>query len=84
MSNTPVSIGITVNGEKHDIPAPNMLVHKDIVKMAVGMNDPMEYTQSWTCSYNAKGIEGGTLYHGGPGVRPLPGMHFTIVNTGSA
>lgn len=92
MSNTPVAIAVTINGEQHDILSPNMLTHADVAKMAYGediMDKP--HAKYLTCVYSVGITDGeltgdisGSLYNGGPGVRPRPGMRFTIMSTGNA
>jgi hypothetical protein len=87
-----VSFAITVNGERHDVALPNLLTHSDVAKMAYGediMDKP--HAKYLTCVYSVKikdddlaGDISGSLYDGGPGVRPRPGMRFTIMSTGNA
>lgn len=76
------TITIDVNGEEHRVTLDKKLTHSDITKLSHPGKEG-EWIQYLTCVYSSAHCDG-SLYNGGPGIWPKPGMRFTCVHTGGA
>lgn len=75
-------VTISVNGEDHRVTLDEKLFHSDIAKLS-HPHAGAGWAQGLTCVYTSAHNDG-SLYSGGPGVWPKPGMRFSCVNTGNA
>lgn len=75
-------VTITVNAVKHKVTLDKKLFYADIAKFSYPDGEG-EWLKYLTCIYESAHNDG-SLYEGGPGIWPKPGMRFSCMHTGNA
>lgn len=80
MADKTTYIGITINGKDHLVLADDRLCYSDVVKLARGEG---VHPHDLTIAYSSPSKDG-SLWHGGPCVKPESMMHFAVADTSNA